>query len=194
MSTQEPLPSCQVPLEDMLRACQAISRTAAASSQSATQAKLAVEDNVTATCIQCQMTLTGTEISQLALADSATPLVDNPKLERLRLGYCGRSSCESKFYQVQCRSSDLLDPAVILAAVQSIRSEDLAVAQPKRASFSWSHIREHPTARRIALGVGVFLLLLLLRHLWLGGTIPLLHKDPGYTLDPNSQRVAPANP
>lgn len=193
MSTQEPHPSCQVPLEDMLRACQAISKAAAASSQSATQAKLAVEDNVTASCIQCQMTLTGAEIAQLALADTATALVDNPKLERLRLGYCGRSSCESKFYQMQCRPSDLLDPAVILAAVQSLRSEDLAAARPGKASLSWSHIREHPTARRIVIGIGVFVLLLLLRHLWLGGTIPLLHKDPGYTLDPNSQQVAPAN-
>src|SRR5688500_14065864 len=53
-----------------------------------------------AECIQCGIKLTGEELRQLSSLDPEHP-VDDPKLDRLRLRYCARNTCQSRFYRVR---------------------------------------------------------------------------------------------
>jgi hypothetical protein len=53
-------------------------------------------------CVGCGISLTPDELEALALApDSAA---SSPRLDRLRLGYCARNGCDSRFYQVTADS------------------------------------------------------------------------------------------
>ena len=50
-------------------------------------------------CLQCGMKVSGEELRQLATMD-LEKAAEDPKLDRLRLKYCARNSCESRFYRV----------------------------------------------------------------------------------------------
>jgi hypothetical protein len=67
--------------------------------------------HVRATCVGCALELAGGDLDRLMLS-AAT--VSDPKLDRLRLGYCGRPGCESRFYQVTVTAPPGADVAALL--------------------------------------------------------------------------------
>jgi hypothetical protein len=138
--------------------------------------------SVAAECVQCGTALSGDEMGALALADPNAELA-NPKLRRLKLGYCGSAGCNSYFYMVSLNPYPDVDWSQIVAKVESrtapLEHEPVAVpeialpASPRRKLFL-----------RVAVGVLIILVLLLIRHVWSGGRIPLLQSAPKYQVDP----------
>ncbi len=140
--------------------------------------------SVSAECVQCGLPITGEEIGQLALADPQAELA-NPKLKRLRLGYCGGPGCNSYFYTVKLAAHPDVNWATVIAKVES------QTAPVEHLPSEVSELTLPPTKKRtvlvrVAVGVVIILVLLLIRHLMTGGTIPLIHHAPKYQVDPSS--------
>jgi hypothetical protein len=69
-------------------------------------------DRVRATCVGCGLVLSGEEIGLISITPGATP--PDGRLDRLRLGYCGRPACESRFYQVVIDPVPGIEPAKVV--------------------------------------------------------------------------------
>lgn len=67
---------------------------------------------VRATCVGCGLTLHGEELGRIALAASDSE--PDPQTDRLRLGYCGKASCQSRFYQVVVDPVAKVEPAKVV--------------------------------------------------------------------------------
>lgn len=68
-----------------------------------------------ATCVGCGMVLTGEELGRLTVTEGDANAALPPKLERLRLGFCPRSGCEARFYQLHLESLPRGNAANVLA-------------------------------------------------------------------------------
>lgn len=76
---------------------------------------------VKASCVACGLTVTGSELGELALGEGETrerPLP--PRLERLSLGYCPRNGCESRFFKVELTAPGRFDRGWVLGRSQQI--------------------------------------------------------------------------
>jgi hypothetical protein len=154
--------------------------------------------HLSATCVQCELGLTGEELSQLALAESAEQLGE-PKLARLRQGYCGRDGCDSYYYNVRFEDHPRVNWEILIPALKTAppppaaptpapdRAEADAVAVGWRAWVASGN-------RRIVLGLALLLILLVVRHFWLGGRVPFLHAKPHYRINTNSIPGVPPPP
>jgi hypothetical protein len=142
--------------------------------------------HVRAQCVGCGIQLTGEEIGRLTLGDAASAL-DAPKLERLRLGYCARKDCTCYYYQVVCEPHPKVDWARLWSGLegQPLPNPAEAEAAAAPAPDPLGRARRRSLVRA-GIGLGVILVLLVLRHLWLGGTLPGFPRAPKYTVDPAS--------
>jgi hypothetical protein len=77
---------------------------------------------VRATCVGCGLVVGGEELGRLALVPGAGGDPD-PQSDRLRLGYCGRPNCQSRFYQVVVDSVPKVEaPTVVPRALELWRN------------------------------------------------------------------------
>src|SRR6188768_3779947 len=72
---------------------------------------------VEAQCVQCGIKVTGEELRELSIIDPAHPIEDH-KLDRLRLNYCARNSCQSRFYSVHIQPDSELHWTAIKEQLQ----------------------------------------------------------------------------
>ncbi|MBM3878779.1 MAG: hypothetical protein FJ387_03530 [Verrucomicrobia bacterium] len=142
---------------------------------------------VSATCVQCGLRLTGEELSQVALASDADALAD-PKLARVRQGYCGRNGCDSYFYELAIERHHRVSWDAVLRALTApaTAEREPAVAEDTAAATAARAEARRKRLIRIGVGVGVLLVLLLVRHVMFGGRIPLLQSKPEYRVNPES--------
>ena len=70
---------------------------------------------VRATCVGCGLVVTGEELGQIVVAPAAGTSVTDAKSDRLRLGYCGRPGCQSRFYQLVVDPIPKIEPATVVA-------------------------------------------------------------------------------
>lgn len=151
----------------------------------------AVRATVSAECIQCGITVSGDELLALASPPPSTnPNPNpNPKVDRLRLGYCARSSCNSSFYRILLPAIPNLDwdqllPAASLAlgpTTQPHPNPDLDDATLARRATAQANTRR--ALHRAAAGAVIVLALLLARHWYRGGSIPLLREPEKFQVD-----------
>ena len=76
---------------------------------------------VRGTCVACGLAVTGSELGDLALAgneEQDRPLP--PRLEQLRLGYCPRKGCESRFFRVEITAPGRFDRGWVLGRTQDL--------------------------------------------------------------------------
>ena len=141
---------------------------------------------VSAECAQCGTALSGEEMGQLASADPKVE-VANAKLKRLRLGYCGSAGCNSCFYAVDLSAYPNVDWARVVAKVegQTASLEHEPTAAPE---LTLPQTPRRKLLLRLGIGAVIILVLLLLRHLWSGGAIPIFHQAPKYQIDPASTK------
>jgi hypothetical protein len=66
--------------------------------------------NVRAVCVGCGLIINGEDIGHIAVATPEAGPNTDTKLDRLRLGYCGRAGCESRFYQVTVDPAPQIEP------------------------------------------------------------------------------------
>src|SRR5688572_16421702 len=57
--------------------------------------RTAVVEALSAECVQCSISVPGSDLQKLP-----RPEFSDPKLDRLRSGYCARNGCDSNFYRV----------------------------------------------------------------------------------------------
>jgi len=142
-------------------------------------------------CVECGFELNGNDLSVLTLTPAETRL-DDPRLARLRQGYCGRKDCNSKYFTVTLSPHPELDWAGVIAQVESRSASPVSdqTAAPVdgspivRADRPPSAVSKPPV--RLVVGI-VILLALLLGKYWLSnGTLPGFSPKPKYQVDPAS--------
>lgn len=140
--------------------------------------------SLSAACVQCAATVSGDELAELALAEPDAEF-GNAKLQRLRLGYCASAGCKSYFYTLALAPHPEIDWTALLPKV-----ERLAAGAEKRATpaaeIALPSSPKRKLALRVAVGALIILALLLVRHVWSGGKLPLLERPPKYRVDPAS--------
>jgi hypothetical protein len=145
-------------------------------------------NHVSAECVLCGINITGDELGFLSTSDPSQEL-NNPKLTRIRLGYCGRADCQSRNYSVKLLSHAALDwPEIADKASQP-------PALTKQPFRSQSQIDSFEQASRPAVPVvslklilaAAIILITIIAHLWINGArIPWLQPKHVYTIDPAS--------
>ena len=134
---------------------------------------------VEAQCVQCRIKVTGEELRQLSLLDLAHP-TDDPKLDRLRLNYCARNSCQSRFYSVQIQPDSELHWTAIKEQLQLAAPEVREKKPRKPISIpTLSLPRASGLAVTVAL-LGMVVLFFLVRYWVYGYRIPIVQKKNEY--------------
>ena len=149
---------------------------------------------ISAACVKCGLRLSGNDLSQVALAASADSLAD-PKLARVRQGYCGRNGCDSCFYTLTFGDHFKVNwDAVVRALESSVPVESEGASGDDAPPARNLSPERKAMVTRVAIGVGVLVVLLLARHVMYGGRIPLLQAKPNYQVSAESVLDDPAAP
>ncbi|MBK9140453.1 MAG: hypothetical protein IPM17_17120 [Verrucomicrobia bacterium] len=137
--------------------------------------------DVTAICVKCGMTVSGDELATVALAASAEALSE-PKLARLRQGYCGRNGCDSNYYTVRLAANSKVDwDRVLLGPAEPTPEPETAPpGEQELAAGAASERAQRRRWWRVGVGVAALLILLVIRHVMEGGRIPLLQPKMEY--------------
>ncbi len=146
-----------------------------------------------AECVQCGMRLNGEPLAILALPAPAA-LPQDPRVMRLRQGYCARNGCDSYYYRLQFRPVSGVSWERVLAAAADRAWEEPATEARPPCRALWG-----PDAfRQVARGLIVLFVLgtiLLARQWYLGGTIPFLRQPEKFEVDHSGiQEVIPPCP
>ena len=140
-----------------------------------------VSKHIRGECVQCGIRITGDDMARVALAGDKTEMPDS-RLDRLRQGYCARNGCNSYYYRFHF--DDYLD-----LDWTKIREKAGHLAAAKQATIeketSATTIRNWLLIR-LAVGLGVALILLLFWHIRYYGYVPVLQKPHKYSIDPAS--------
>jgi len=136
----------------------------------------AAEESLSGECVQCSIRVSGTD-----LLKSGIPEEVDPKLERLRSGYCARNGCDSNFYRVNCAPHPLLDWPKLLHREREITQTK--VEEQKVEVDLARTARRHRNLLRTATVIGVLFLVIILRQIYVGGTIPLLREPEEFKVD-----------
>lgn len=135
---------------------------------------------VHAHCPQCQFRLFGEDVLALAAHEAPAPET-SPKLHRLANGYCARQGCESRFYEFTFDPVPGVDWETLLAELDNVLGAQAEATPEKVTSAAASPQR---TRRRVALGLALVVVLLVLRHVMTGGAIPWIREPRRFTADP----------
>lgn len=143
----------------------------------------ALRSGVHAHCPQCQFRLFGEDV--LALAASEAPAAEtSPKLHRLAGGYCARQGCDGRFYEFSFDPVPGVDWPSLLAGLDTrAGAEATGAAAVSEATVAAGGQRRR-TRGRVVLGLAVVVVLLLVRHILTGGSIPWIREPRRFTADP----------
>ena len=139
-------------------------------------------------CVQCGIRITGEDMAHVALAGDKTEMPDS-RLGRLRQGYCARNGCDSYYYRIHFDDYPDLDWTKILEKADNLELATQGTPEKKTEAITirnWLLIR-------LAMGLGVVLILLLFWHVRYYGYVPVLQKPHKYTVDPASASRGPAH-
>ena len=142
------------------------------------------ETTISASCIGCELKITGTELGQISMAGGNSPTTKN-KLDRLRLGYCGRMGCDSKFYQLRCLPADGINPQALLDRAEKLRNApdtepDAEVEVGPKVPW-WQNPRN-----RIIAGVSVLAIYFVWRIFGPDGPVPVVKRESPYQVETNN--------
>ncbi len=134
---------------------------------------------VHAHCPQCQCRLFGEDVLALAASEAPAPET-SPKLHRLAQGYCARQGCESRFYEFTFDPVPGVDWETLLAELDATPGAPAAEASVPAAGAPAAG----RTRLRVAVGLALLVVLLVVRHILTGGTIPWIREPRRFTADP----------
>jgi len=160
-------------------------RLAGALSQSALgpdQLRSALSAALSGECVQCGIRITGEEL--IELSQPAETAESNPKIARLRQGYCARNQCDSYYYRLTFRTHPDLDWTRLLSRADSVEE-----AQPQPTAVADETKKTTPgmgrrrLVARLLVALAVVSLLLLVRQWYRGGRIPLIREPENFQVD-----------
>jgi hypothetical protein len=167
------VPFCRAILESLQRA--ALSKEKAAQ---------VVGTALSGECAQCGIHVSGAEL--FSLSQAADPS-DNPKVQRLRLGDCARRGCDSYYYRLSFQPHPELDWPKLISQAENLDAPVPEAAPTPMATKDAVRLAAQLYAtRRVAVGLALVVVVLLVRQWYLGGRIPLLR-------EPEHFRVAHTN-
>jgi hypothetical protein len=134
---------------------------------------------VAAHCVQCGIKVTGEELRQLSILDSQQP-VEDPKLDRLRLRYCARNTCQSRFYRVQIEPDSELHWSGVKEQLQLASPEMREKKQRKRVAMPALSLPRHGGLAITITLLSMVVLFFLVRYWVLGYRIPVVQKKNEY--------------
>ena len=141
------------------------------------KASATVRAAFSAECVKCGSRVTGEEL--LRSADTSEPVEVNENIERMRLGQCIRQGCDAARYRLIFQRIPGLDWRTIFERMEEV------TAAKKEAARTQSKLGRWLSARwRVAAGVALILLVLLIRQWYLGGRIPLIREPEKFRVDP----------
>ncbi len=77
-----------------------------------------LENSVQVRCVGCGITLLPGELESLGPAGG--PTASSPRLDRLRMGYCARNGCDSRFYAVSAETGMVSWPPIFRRAKELV--------------------------------------------------------------------------
>ena len=174
----------QVPLQKLEPLCRALGDSLTRGGLTPEQSQELWRVGVAAECTRCGIPIYGDEL--YALSQPPSEKYANIKLGRLRLGDCAREGCNSYTYKLTFYPYNNLDWPTLLAAID--RNEKEPGNAPVRPGIAQALnlLWRSSAARRVALGLIVVVLLLVVRQWYLGGRIPLLREPRKFQVDPGS--------
>ena len=102
-----------LPLDDLHKVYPALARALAEAGEPNPRIAELLSQHVRIQCVGCGQVVTGEELAELALThDHPETPATSPTLQRLRLGYCARAECKSRFYQATASSGMVAWPKV----------------------------------------------------------------------------------
>jgi len=155
------------------------------------QLRPALRAAVSGECVQCGIRITGEEL--IELSQPAETAESNPKIARLRQGYCARNHCDSYYYRLTFRTHPDLDWTSLLSRADSV---DEAQPQPTPVEDATKKATPGTERRRIigrvALALAVMALLLLVRQWYRGDRIPFIREPENFQVDhlPANRQIA----
>lgn len=130
---------------------------------------------VSAECAVCNLRVSGAEL--LKVGEPAESPEVSSAVKRLRLGYCAHPGCESHFYRISFFNRAGVDWQAVfahMAVLAEARKMATVVGSVEKQRELQAFRRK--LAGRILLGVGVIVILLMIRQWYYGGTIPLIRE------------------
>jgi len=179
----------QVRVEALASLCSSLAAALSEAGFTGSQLNEIFSNHVRGECVQCGIQISGDDMGRIAMAGEAVEL-PNPKLGRLRQGYCARNGCDSFYYRVHLGDYVNLDWAKIREKADSLRGAAQADAA-KAPGAETSAVRKR-ILMRVGAGVVVVAILLIWRHWIYYGYVPLLQRPHKYTIDPASAGHGPA--
>lgn len=183
----EPVSELRVPIPDLIRAHAALAQSLGEAGVGGVELERLFASGVTAGCVACGLSVTGRDLGDLALHDTEEADRKLPeRLERLRLGYCPRQGCESRFFRVDMTVPGRFDRGWVLGRTHElIRGESgprLRLASPLSSE----------TTRRLGRVAGIGLATLFMAFVayrlvfFRSQPIPFIQPKSPYTVDPAS--------
>jgi hypothetical protein len=183
--------SIQVPIQGLTPLYTQLAGALKGMGMTEAQLQEALEQGVQARCAQCGTLLSGEDLGRLSAADPSSPPAD-PRIGRLVRGYCAGKDCSSNYYQVEFMDAPNVDWGQIRA--QAEQSGDRSPGPGKEPKDSTPKAARPPVPwRRVGIGLGVILFLLLVRFIYLHGYVPVVQRPQNFAVDPASTNF-PGNP
>src|SRR5262245_46217894 len=94
-------PEVQLRIEELASIHTALARAFGEAGIGGTRLEGLFKEQVKAECLGCGIIVSGEDLGHITVVLGEPPTVDN-KLDRLRLGYCARNGCSSRYYRLTC--------------------------------------------------------------------------------------------
>ncbi|MCP5521663.1 MAG: hypothetical protein H7A46_08955 [Verrucomicrobiales bacterium] len=177
----------EVPLDRLALFVRGLVRALAETGLGASEIDAVVRRGLRVDCVGCGIVLTADDLSHLAV-DQEAPANEPARLNRLRLGYCARNSCESRYYRIRVIDPGGLDWSALLAKAGDLTAGPTSLAEvPEEPEPTDGVAPPPPPARRRPLLIAALALLAaaVLWHFW--DDLPIHpEKPPKYRIDPGS--------
>jgi hypothetical protein len=180
----------QVRLDALPASYSMLVKTLGASGLSGTVIHEVISNNLQATCTACGISVTGSELTVLALAGWGESLAD-PRLARLAQGYCCRRDCNSYYYNLELKPHPSLPPDPFRAEFAAAESIARAPESEGDTGLFNSLITRRALIFKVAAGTTFVFALVVGRHLWTGGSLRRAPRQRKYTADPASLPTMP---
>jgi len=139
--------------------------------------RAAIDTALSAQCVQCGIKLSGSEL--LKFEEDAS---DDPRVERLRIGYCARNGCESLFYRVTCAPHPQINWPGLLNPAHELTADEKTAAEALHKKRAIAKLR-NKTFLRVGIAVAALLIVFVIRQIYLGGSIPFIREPEDFNVD-----------
>lgn len=176
----------QVPIIHLAECHQRLGQILAAAGLNPTQLNDLFNQAIRLECAICSLPLSASELGLLAVG-GASAIASSPKLQRLHLGDCARTGCNSRFYMLRCRDFSGVNWEAVL-------QEYLRPAPVETAEYQTALAAAGSGKARLWLNVAAVLAFFLICgigwRLYTGQSIPVLQPKHKFSLDPKSVEEA----